>query len=292
MTSPASTTNAWQDYELLDSGNGEKLERFGAVTLIRPEPQATWQPTLPRAEWDAAGARFVLTSAQQGRWRYRQFLPMRWPMCYRQLRFFVQANESRQVGVFPENAAQWDWLAAQIDTAGRPLHLLNLFGYTGLATLAAAQAGAHVTHVDASRKAVSWARDNQALSGLHDHPIRWIVEDALTYLRREDRRGMRYDGLILDPPAFGRGPRGEVWTFQDYLDTLVDACRAVLSRRPQCIVATLYAKTVAPEVLVAGMERLVDGLGGHTDSDDLILTDRGGRTLHPARAMRWHAAPP
>lgn len=283
------TTPPWPDYSLLDSGHGHKLERFGPVTLIRPEAQATWRPALPRAVWDAAHAMFV-AATEGGQWDYRQALPARWEMRYRDLRFWVRAAESRQVGVFPENAVQWDWIAEQVRLADRPLRVINLFGYTGLATLAAAAAGAAVTHVDASRKAVTWARDNQALSGLQERPIRWIVEDALTYLRREARRGVRYDGIVMDPPAFGRGPQGEVWRFDHLFSELVQAVGRVLSDAPQFVVITVYTKGVAIESLQTALAGLAVGLGGRWESGELATVEQSaGRILHNALFVRWHA---
>ncbi len=282
------TASAWQDYALLDSGAGRKLERFGPVTLVRPEAQATWQPALPRPAWDAAHAEFQPMGKASGRWEYRQPVPSRWQMGYGDLRFTVQASDSRQVGVFPENAAHWDWIAGQTRAAGWPLALLNLFGYTGLASLAAAQAGALVTHVDASRKAVVWARDNQALSGLHDRPIRWIVEDALTYLRREARREVRYDGIVLDPPAFGRGPDGQIWAFDRLFDELSQACRAVLSDTPRFVVATVYTKGVTEQALHAAMDAMLAGLGGQMEIGELATVERSaGRVLRNALYARW-----
>lgn len=284
-------TASWREYDLLDSGHGRKLERFGPVTLIRPEAQAGWPPALPRADWDAAHAAFEPAGQEGGRWRPRRPLPPRWEMAYGALRFTVQASQSRQVGVFPENAAHWDWIAGQVQAAGRPLHLLNLFGYTGLATLAAAQAGAQVTHVDASRKAVAWARDNQALSGLADRPIRWIVEDALTYLRREQRRGVRYDGIVLDPPAFGRGPGGEVWTFERLFDELCRACGAVLGEAPQFVVATVYTRGVTEQALAAAMAGMTAGLAGQPETGELATVERSAsRLLHNAVYWRWTRA--
>ncbi len=285
-------TADWRDYELLDSGAGRKLERFGPATLIRPEAQATWLPALPPTAWDAAHAVFEPSGKAGGRWQHRQALPPRWEMSYGDLRFAVQASESRQVGVFPENAVHWDWIAQQARAAGWPLAVLNLFGYTGLASLAAAQAGALVTHVDASKKAVLWARDNQALSGLQDRPIRWIVEDALTYLRREQRRGVRYDGLALDPPAFGRGPDGQVWTFDRLWDELSRACRAVLSPAPRFVVATVYTKGVTAAALQAAVEAMMAGLGGRVEVGELALVERSaGRVLHLALYARWTCGP-
>ncbi|MEI2690794.1 MAG: class I SAM-dependent methyltransferase [Anaerolineae bacterium] len=284
------TAANWQDYALLDSGHGRKLERFGPVTLIRPEAQATWPPASPRAEWDAAQARFESSGPAEGRWRQRQPLPARWPMSYGALRFWVQASQSRQVGVFPENAVHWDWLATQVAAADRPLHILNLFGYTGLASLAAAQAGAHVTHVDAAKKAVLWARENQALSGLSQRPVRWIVEDALTYLRREARRGVRYDGIVLDPPAFGRGPNGEVWSFAQLFDALCHACRAVLHQQARWVVATVYTKGMAAPALAAAMASMTAGLSGAVETGELATVERSaGRLLHNALYARWQA---
>lgn len=280
----------WQDYELLDSGAGRKLERFGDMTLVRPEAQAAWPPALPPSAWDAADAVFEPAGKAGGLWQARRPLPPRWQMTYGDLRFWVQASESRQVGVFPENAVHWDWIAEQVRAAGWPLAVLNLFGYTGLASLAAAQAGALVTHVDASKKAVLWARDNQALSGLQERPIRWIVEDALTYLRREQRRGVRYDGLALDPPAFGRGPDGQIWAFDRLFDELSRACRAVLSAAPRFVVATVYTKGVTAEALQAAIEALMAGLGGQVAVGELATVERSaGRVLRHALYARWES---
>lgn len=288
---PILTAANWQDYALLDSGHGRKLERFGPATLIRPEAQATWAPARPRADWDAAQARFDPAGPAEGRWQQRQPLPARWPLSYGALRFWVQASQSRQVGVFPENAVHWDWLATQVQQAGRPLRILNLFGYTGLASLAAAQAGAHVTHVDAAKKAVLWARENQALSGLSDRPIRWIVEDALTYLRREARRGVYYDGIVLDPPAFGRGPSGEIWSFDQLFEALCHACRAVLHEQARFVVATVYTKGVTLAALAAAMARMTAGLAGALETGELTTVERSaGRVLHNALYARWQAS--
>ena len=281
----------WQDYDLLDSGQGRKLERFGPYTLVRPEPSADWQPVLPQTTWDRAHAEFRFDRrGREGHWRLRQALPERWPLQYRGLRFWVQARESRQVGVFPENATHWDWIGRQIARAERPVHVLNLFGYTGLATLAAARAGARVTHVDASKKAVTWARDNQALSGLADRPVRWIVDDALKYVSREERRGVRYDGIVMDPPAFGRGPQGEVWAFDRLFPGLCDACRAVLAPAPLFVVVTAYTKSVDAAWLEATVADTMAGFGGSLEVGELVTRERsGGRTIANALYARWAA---
>ena len=191
-------TSGWDDYELLDSGNGQKLERFGAFRLVRPEAEAIWRPTRPENEWQDVDATFKPAAEEQGgNWGGRSQLPDDWMMGYGGLRFALQASGSRHVGVFPEQALYWDWIGAQVGAAGRPIEVLNLFGYTGIATLAAARAGAKVTHVDASRKAIEWAKHNQSLSGLEDAPVRWLVDDALKFVQREVRRGRKYDGGIL-----------------------------------------------------------------------------------------------
>ena len=282
------TTPDWQDYDLLDTGDGRKLERFGPHTLIRPEPQASWRPALPAASWEAADAEFHMAGHQGGAWTYHRSMEKSWLIGYKELRFRVQAAESRQVGVFPENASHWDWISDQIAAAGRPVHVLNLFGYTGLATLAAARAGARVTHVDASKKAVAWARENQALSGLSDRPVRWIVDDALTYIRREERRGVRYDGIIMDPPAFGHGPDGEVWTLATLFPMLCQACRAVLGPQPEFIVITVYTKEMSLELLRQMASSMLPNVGGSLSTGQLATRERSaGRLLVNSLYARW-----
>jgi 23S rRNA (cytosine1962-C5)-methyltransferase len=277
----------WTDYDLLDSGDGRKLERFGPYVLDRPEVQATWQPALPASSWATAHAVF---HEDDHRWKLRRAMESSWVIGYRNLRFRLQVAESRHIGVFPENAAHWDWLASHIATANRPLRGINLFGYTGLATLAAVRAGARMTHVDASRKAVAWARDNQALSGLTDRPIRWIVEDALKYLRREERRGVRYDAIILDPPAFGRGPAGEVWNLQRLFPDLVRVCQAVLSPAPLLVVATVYTREFTREALYHAMAAMMAGHRGTLEVGQLATVERSaGRVLLNALFARWNS---
>lgn len=282
-------TPTWSDYDLLDTGSGRKLERFGPHTLIRPEPQATWQPALPASAWQQADAEFRQTGRQGGgAWTYRRSMETSWPIGYKALRFWVQAVDSRQVGVFPENASHWDWVSDQILAAGRPAHVLNLFGYTGLATLAAAQAGARVTHVDASKKAVAWARGNQALSGLDDRPIRWIVDDALAYIRREERRGVRYDGIVMDPPAFGRGPDGEVWTLATLFPALCQACGAILCSHPLFVVITVYTREMDPDSLHQAASAIVPNGSGSWMVGHLATRERSaGRLLVNSLSARW-----
>ena len=232
----------WTEYELLDSGYGKKVERFGEFTLIRPEPQAKWAPTFPTQRWEAADGEFVRArNGQRGGWKFRKATPPRWIMHRKNLKLWVQPAPSGHVGVFPDQACHWDWIEEATARAAKPVKALCLFGHTGLATLAAAAAGAQVTHVDASRKAVAWARKNQSLSGLSERPIRWIVEDAMTFVKREARRGSRYDALLLDPPRFGRGPGGEIWKLDDSLSELLAACGKLLSDSPVFVLLNVYA---------------------------------------------------
>jgi 23S rRNA (cytosine1962-C5)-methyltransferase len=279
----------WSDYELLDSGDGAKLERFGPYRLMRPENGAIWPRGLPAKEWAAAEAAFVTADEEgAGRWEFRRPLDARWAMRYDKLRFWAQPTPFRHLGVFPEQAVHGAWAGELIRSAQRPVKVLNLFGYTGLATLAAAEAGASVTHLDASQKAMAWARENQALSGLSERPIRWLVDDALKFVQREVRRGMRYDGLIVDPPKFGRGPKGEVWKLEESLPALLEACRALLSDRPLFAVLTLYAIRASAVGLKYLLDPVVAGRGGLLEVGEMGVAERGaGRVLSSALYARW-----
>lgn len=231
----------WTDYELVDSGDGKKLERFGEFTLVRPEPQAKWATTLSARLWEADGEFVKALNGRQGEWKSRKAIPARWPMQRKNLKFWVQPSPSGHVGVFPDQACHWDWIEEVIKRAATPVKALCLFGHTGLVTLAAAAAGAEVTHVDASRKAAAQARENQNLSGLGESPIRWIVDDAITFVKREARRGSHYDALMLDPPRFGRGPDGEIWKLDESLPELLEACANLLSASPVFVLLNVYA---------------------------------------------------
>jgi 23S rRNA (cytosine1962-C5)-methyltransferase len=287
-------STGWTDYELVDSGSGSKLERYGPYSFIRPEPQAVWTPALPDKTWAAAHATFQVSNEENGgHWQFRVETQPRWRMAYRDLKFWAATSASRHLGVFPEQACQWDWAAAQIETitrAGSQPKVLNLFGYTGLASLAAAQAGAHVTHLDASRKVIGWGQENQALSGLKDRPIRWIEDDALKFTAREARRGAAYDGLILDPPKFGRGPKGEVWEFYKLLPSLLESCRAILAPRPAFVVLTAYAIQASALTLYYALEGMMSGLGGAITAGELVTIEKSaGRILSNAIYARWQA---
>ena len=281
----------WQDYALLDSGNGKKLEQFGAYRLVRPEAEALWQPGLPASEWKSAHATYKPAPEENGgHWEYHRKLPDRWKLTYKQLAFWVQTSASRHVGVFPEQSCQWDWAEEVIRQSGIQPKVLNLFGYTGMASLSAASAGALVTHLDASRKVITWARENQQLSGQGDSPIRWILDDAVKFVQREQRRGSRYDGIILDPPKFGRGPKGEVWEFYKYLPDLLDACRAILTPKPLFIQLTAYAVKASAVTMYYAVREMMSSFYGTTTAGEIGLPEvSAGRYLSTAIYARWQA---
>lgn len=284
------SASGWQEYALLDSGNGLRLEQYGPYRLIRPAAQAMWRPALPDEEWQAADAIFEQSGGESGGlWRFRKSpLPEAWQMSYRNLKFQVFTSASRHVGVFVEQSPQWDWIAETVRSANYPLQVLNLFAYTGLATLAASAAGASVTHVDASKKTVQIARQNQALSSLTEKPIRWIVDDAVKFLKREIRRGVRYDGMILDPPKFGRGPKGEVWEFFELLPNLLELCRQALSPRPHFFVLTAYAIQASALSLYNAVRDILTPKGGEICCGELTLPEKSGARLLPlAIFTRW-----
>ena len=280
---------AWTDYELLDSGNGRKLERFGPYILNRPEHQAIWQQSLPEGKWKTAQAIFITAGGEEmgGNWQFRHPVDP-WEMQYQGLRFRTQLGNSRHVGVFPEQAAQWDWMGRLIRESNRPVSILNLFGYTGLATLTTALAGARVTHVDASKKSVARARENQTLSKLDDRNIRWIVDDAMKFVLREARRQVRYDGIILDPPKFGRGPKGEVWECFEMLPKLLEACRLLLSSQPLFVVITAYAIRASALSLYYALAEMMKGMNDCVEAGELVTVERSaGRVLSMAIFARW-----
>lgn len=277
----------WAEYELLDSGSGRKLERFGSVTLVRPEPQAAWPASLPPKSWNAAHGSFVqLPRAKAGEWKFLQPVPPRWNMRRNNLAFWVEPTPSGHLGVFPDQASHWDWLTSLIQSAVAPPKVLSLFGYTGLATLACAAAGAHVTHVDASRKAIKWARENQALSQLEAWPIRWLVDDASTFVAREVRRGRTYDGLILDPPRFGRGPKGELWKAEESLPALLRQCRKLFSPSPAFVLLNTYTtvltrgQTTNEAIqLHSLLQEMLVAQPAAISAGELFLADSAGRRI-------------
>ena len=279
----------WKDYELLDSGDGLKLERFGSYIFSRPESQAMWSRTLPESAWKNAHATFVPSGEESGgHWDVKKKMEEKWIMEYGPLKFWAMTTPGRHLGVFPEVASHWDFMIDSVRNAGRQPNVLNLFGYTGLASLAAASAGAHVTHVDASKKSVAWARENQALSGLNDKPIRWVVEDAVKYVQREEKRGVKYDGIILDPPKFGRGPKGEIWEVYKSLPSLLDMCRACLSDNPLFVIVTVYAVRASAIHVAQAVQEMMKKYKGEINSGELVTRETSAnRLLSQAVYARW-----
>jgi len=276
-------------YQLLDFGEGRRLETFGPWRLDRPCPAAeTLNRSAPDA-WASADARFERTGAEQGEWiTAGDTMPKRWTISHGQLRFELKRSEFGHVGLFPEQAANWDWIAREVVSAGRTLKILNLFAYTGGSTLAAAAAGAEVVHVDAARNTVGWARRNAELSDLAEAPVRWIGEDAMKFVKREHRRGNRYDAVVLDPPSYGHGPRGEVWRLAKHLPQLLAWCAALLDGRGRFLLLTCHTPGFTPERLGAmTAEALGPGEAGAIPAETLRLQDAGGRFLPSGVVVRW-----
>ena len=236
--------DSWTDYEVLDTGDGEKLERWGDVILRRPDPQTIW-PKAQEQLWKSAQAHYHRSERGGGEWEFLKKLPERWTISHGELHFYVRPTGFKHTGLFPEQAANWIWMSDLIRKDGRKdLKVLNLFGYTGGATLACAAAGAHVTHVDAAKGMVLWAKENRELSRLPEDRFRWIVEDALRFVQRELRRGNSYDGILMDPPSYGRGPSGEVWKLENELYGLIDTCAQALSREPLFFLINSYTTDI------------------------------------------------
>lgn len=239
----------WQDYCLLDTSKGERLERWGNVTLIRPDPQIIWECNTPAKEWNNPHARYIRSSSGGGHWEYSKTLPESWNIKYKNLTFMVKPTGFKHTGLFPEQAVNWDYCTELIKNANRPIKVLNLFAYTGGATLACAAAGASVCHLDAVKGMVDWGKTNAKLSGLADKPIRWITDDAMKFLGREIKRGNKYDGIILDPPSYGRGTNGEMWKLEDCIHELMLRCTQVLSENPLFILLNSYTTGLSPSVM-------------------------------------------
>lgn len=239
----------WQDYCLIDTSKGERLERWGNVTLIRPDPQIIWECNTPAKEWSSPHARYIRSSSGGGHWEYSKSLPESWNIKYKNLTFMVKPTGFKHTGLFPEQAVNWDYCTELIKNANRPVKVLNLFAYTGGATLACAAAGAAVCHLDAVKGMVDWGKTNAKLSGLADKPIRWITDDAMKFLGREIKRGNKYDGIILDPPSYGRGTNGEMWKLEDCIHELMLRCTQVLSENPLFILLNSYTTGLSPSVM-------------------------------------------
>ena len=240
---------AWKDYELIDTSGGERLERWGNIVLIRPDPQIIWNTPRKNPLWREAHARYQRSHTGGGSWQEYRKVPSMWKIRYGELTFQLKTMGFKHTGIFPEQAVNWEFVMQKIGAAGRPVNVLNLFGYTGAATLACAKAGAQVCHVDASKGMVAWAKENAAASGLADRPVRWLVDDCMKFVQREQRRGNHYEGIIMDPPSYGRGPGGEVWKLEEQLYSLVEMCVPILSENPLFFILNSYTTGLSPAVM-------------------------------------------
>ena len=240
---------AWKDYELIDTSGGERLERWGNIVLFRPDPQIIWNTPRKNPLWREAHARYQRSHTGGGSWQEYRKVPSMWKIRYGELTFQLKTMGFKHTGIFPEQAVNWEFAMRKIGAAGRPVKVLNLFGYTGAATLACAKAGAQVCHVDASKGMVAWAKENAAASGLADRPVRWLVDDCMKFVQREQRRGNHYEGIIMDPPSYGRGPGGEVWKLEEQLYSLVEMCVPILSENPLFFILNSYTTGLSPAVM-------------------------------------------
>ncbi len=281
----------WRDYEVLDCGEGEKLERWGNICLRRPDPQVIWPARCP-SRWRCAQARYHRSERGGGAWEFFEELPERWVMTYKDLHFYVRPTGFKHTGLFPEQAVNWDWMRALIASQeGRPVRVLNLFAYTGGATMACAMAGAQVCHVDAAKGMMQWARENRALCGIPEDRTRWILDDALKFVRREIRRGHFYDGIVMDPPSYGRGPNGEVWRLEDELYRLVKACSDALSDAPLFFLLNGYTTGFQASVLHNIIDMCITPrFGGRTTADEICLPVTAGGVLPCGTSGRWQRA--
>lgn len=278
-------SDGWKDYELIDCSSGERLERWGKVTLIRPDPQVIWRTPRVHPLWKQANARYLRSSTGGGRWEVYGGLPDVWQIGYDTLRFNIKTMGFKHTGLFPEQAVNWDLVRSVIRSAGRPVRVLNLFAYTGGATLACLEAGAQVVHVDASKGMVAWAKENAAVSGLAGRPVRWIVDDCIKFVEREIRRGHRYDIIIMDPPSYGRGPSGEVWKLEDKIYAFVELCAGVLSDDPLMVLVNSYTTGLSPAVMQYILGTVVQPrLGGLVWSDEIGLPASASHMVLPCGA--------
>lgn len=278
----------WKDYEVIDTSSEEKLERWGNYILVRPDPQVIWNTPRTNKLWKNINAHYHRSSKGGGEWEFFD-LPHQWSIHYNSLTFNLKPFNFKHTGLFPEQAANWDWFSEKIEKATRPVKVLNLFAYTGGATLAAASAGAQVTHVDASKGMVTWAKENAKSSGLEQAPIRWLVDDCVKFVEREIRRGNKYDAIIMDPPSYGRGPKGEIWKIEDSIYDFISLCSEILSDTPLFILINSYTTGLAPSVLTYMLETLIKPkFGGFVNSDELGLPVSSNGLILPCGASgRW-----
>lgn len=279
----------WKDYELLDTGGGEKLERWGSYVLRRPDPQIIWPLEKETGPWLKADGHYHRSSSGGGQWEYRTELPERWSIAFGGLKFHIKPTNFKHTGLFPEQAANWSWMIDKIRGARRPIKVLNLFAYTGGASVACAYAGAEVCHVDAAKGMVQWAKENVALSGLADRPVRYITDDVFKFVQREQRRGSQYDAIIMDPPSYGRGPNGEMWKLEEHLYPFVQTCMSIMSDKPLFLLINSYttgiSATVLTNILTMTMKKK---FGGMITSGEIGLPiSASGMTLPCGILGRW-----
>ena len=278
----------WKDYEVLDTSGGEKLERWGDYILVRPDPQVIWDTPRTDKRWKNRNGHYHRSSKGGGEWEFFN-LPQEWSIGYGELTFRLKPFSFKHTGIFPEQAVNWDWFSAIVKSADRPVKVLNLFAYTGGATLAAAKAGAHVTHVDASKGMVTWAKENAAASGLADAPIRWLVDDCVKFVEREIRRGNTYDAIIMDPPSYGRGPKGEIWKIEESIFPFIRLTAQILSKDALFYLVNSYTTGLQPAVLTYMIHTaLVPTFGGHVESSEIGLPVTASGLILPCGASgRW-----
>lgn len=276
------TASDWKDYELIDTSEGERLERWGKVILIRPDPQVIWNTPKKHPLWNKANARYHRSSSGGGKWEVMHKTPSQWSIKYKELTFNIKPMGFKHTGLFPEQAVNWDWMIEKIKNTQRPVKVLNMFAYTGGATVACLSAGASVCHVDASKGMVSWARENAAASGLADKPVRWLVDDCLKFVQREIRRGNTYDAIIMDPPSYGRGPGGEVWKLEQQIYSLIEQCVGVLSDNPLFFLINSYTTGLSPSVMEYMLSCIIKPkYKGNTFSDEIGLPVRDTGLILP-----------
>lgn len=279
------TPLSWEDYELIDCSEGERLERWKDIILIRPDPQVIWKTRKKHPLWKKANARYVRSNSGGGKWETFTRIPAEWNIDYSDLTFHIKTMGFKHTGLFPEQAVNWDYMTDLIKNAGRPVKVLNLFAYTGGATIACLKAGAHVTHVDASKGMVQWARENAELSGVSDKSVRWLVDDCIKFVQREIRRGNKYDIIIMDPPSYGRGPGGEIWKLEDEVYNFVSLCSEIVSDDAIAMFINSYTTGLAPSVMqyILG-SIMVSKFGGNVTSDEIGIPVTSSKMVLPCGA--------
>lgn len=276
------------DFSLLDSGQNHRLERWGNVVLVRPDPQAIWSTHLPHTEWDKADAVFKTGNANQaGKWIINNPLPHPWVIKFENLKFLLKLTPFKHTGIFPEQAVHWEWFNQALASGGQPLKILNLFAYTGASTMVLAKLGHQITHVDASKPALAWAKENQKLNLLPENSVRWILDDAIKFVKREIKRGAQYDGIIMDPPAFGHGPSGKTWKFNDDLPALLADCVSLLSSKAKFLLVNGYATNSSAIALNNLLEDSCSNLHGQLEYGELCLKQKDSRLLSMGIFAKW-----